>query len=682
MSWRKNKFSYFMWFLYTLFTVAVLMLATEAQAEKMFGKIPFGGLIPGFVIAVLTGLAVYLRQQFLERKRNKAKVDTSLSGKTAQSSAKSRVVWEIVAVAALLVVGLIFRLDRMLDGHGDLSAYYETAMVMEGQVIPPVVHGADYLYLQVLHLLFLFVGNKFVAAVWLQIILQLLAALLLFAGVRRLAGPAASLVMFGFFMFAGTMIDGAVILSPQMLYLLLLAIGIDFLAACQKNRLNYLAFLVAGIWIGVMGYLDIGGFLLLILLASCAAGDRKAMTDRKSKLGAFCFGFIGTLAGFLGTIGADAFISGKTYGSVLNAWMGLYSPGDFQASVPFHDVGSGWWTVVLTVFMIAGVFGFWYDKESDRMSMWVLGGWVSVVAGCFGMFTEELPMYLYLFLFLVVLAGLGVGEIYNEPIENGSEDMETEETEVTEVAEVTEESQMAKKEKKVKRGKNDKKEMEASVAQGQETQAPLGIGPIPVKLPKYLREAGSGKIKIPAYMLPEEPPKVSKPVETMPEEEPAEAPAAEWVPEESAEMPAAEWVPEEEPADTTAAEWMPEEESAEAPAAGAIPEEEHKSSFRRLGETALPMAAPAGNPDDEQDDMGPEVSAEEGESVDELAVSAEEGESVDEPAAEEPKSPKYIENPLPLPKPHVKRIMDYARKPSPGEDDFDYPVNDDDDFDI
>lgn len=671
-----------MWFLYTLFTVAVLMLATQAQAEKLFGKILFGGLIPGFGIAVLTGVAVYLRQWFIERKRNKAKLDTFSSENAAQSSTGhgARVVWEILDVVALLAVGLILRLDRLSDVQGELSVYYETAMVVKGQVIPSVVHGADYLYLHVLHLLFLFVGNKFVAAVWLQIILQLLAALMLFAGMRRLAGPAASLVMLGFFMFAGSMIDGAVMLSPQMLYLLLLAIGINFLAECQKSRLNHLAFLGVGIWTGLMGYLDIGGFLLLILLVSCAVGDRNVKTDPGNKLGAFCFGLSGTLAGFLGAIGADAFISGRAFGSVLDAWLGLYHPGDFQSSVLFNHVSTGWWTVVLTVFMIAGVFGFWYDKERDRMSMWVLGGCVSVAAGCFGMFTEELPMDLYLFLFLGVLAGLGVGEIYNEPVENESEDIE---------AEAPEESEMAKKEKKEKRRKNKKGEMEAAVTQTQEAQAPAEGLPLSVKLPKYLREASTGQVKIPAYMLPEEPTKVPEPVkaiadeepdntplvEAMPQEETAEVPTAELLPEETpAEIPAAEWMQEEEPTEVTAVEEPPAETPTEVPVAEEMQEEEHTSTFRRLGETTLPTAVP--------DDTAGEIPVADEQGDNEPAASGAEGESMDEPEAEEQKSPNYIENPLPLPKPHVKRIMDYARKTTPGEDDFDHPVSDDDDFDI
>ncbi|MCI9144172.1 MAG: hypothetical protein HFH87_16395, partial [Lachnospiraceae bacterium] len=42
---------------------------------------------------------------------------------------------------------------------------------------------------------------------------------------------------------------------------------------------------------------------------------------------------------------------------------------------------------------------------------------------------------------------------------------------------------------------------------------------------------------------------------------------------------------------------------------------------------------------------------------------------------------RFLENPLPVPRKHVKRVMDYPLRSEP-EDDFDYPVSDDDDFDI
>lgn len=46
-----------------------------------------------------------------------------------------------------------------------------------------------------------------------------------------------------------------------------------------------------------------------------------------------------------------------------------------------------------------------------------------------------------------------------------------------------------------------------------------------------------------------------------------------------------------------------------------------------------------------------------------------------------PKKVQYIENPLPLPKKHVKRVMDYSLKEMPDEDDFDLDIGDEDDFD-
>ena len=43
---------------------------------------------------------------------------------------------------------------------------------------------------------------------------------------------------------------------------------------------------------------------------------------------------------------------------------------------------------------------------------------------------------------------------------------------------------------------------------------------------------------------------------------------------------------------------------------------------------------------------------------------------------------RYIENPLPLPKPHRKRVLDFARPVIPDRDDFDVKVDENDDFDI
>ena len=56
-------------------------------------------------------------------------------------------------------------------------------------------------------------------------------------------------------------------------------------------------------------------------------------------------------------------------------------------------------------------------------------------------------------------------------------------------------------------------------------------------------------------------------------------------------------------------------------------------------------------------------------------------EKTDAPEKKQPKKVQYIENPLPLPKKHIKREMDYSLKEMQDEDDFDLDIGDEDDFD-
>jgi len=59
-------------------------------------------------------------------------------------------------------------------------------------------------------------------------------------------------------------------------------------------------------------------------------------------------------------------------------------------------------------------------------------------------------------------------------------------------------------------------------------------------------------------------------------------------------------------------------------------------------------------------------------------------EAVTEPKAEEPAPAQvtFIENPLPLPKKHVKKRLDFAFEPAPEEMNYDYDVDDNDTYDI
>lgn len=62
-----------------------------------------------------------------------------------------------------------------------------------------------------------------------------------------------------------------------------------------------------------------------------------------------------------------------------------------------------------------------------------------------------------------------------------------------------------------------------------------------------------------------------------------------------------------------------------------------------------------------------------------------EAEAIKEPVPLEtikPEKPRFIENPLPVPKKHVKKTIDYAFEPSEDKMDYDIAIDDNDDFDI
>lgn len=56
--------------------------------------------------------------------------------------------------------------------------------------------------------------------------------------------------------------------------------------------------------------------------------------------------------------------------------------------------------------------------------------------------------------------------------------------------------------------------------------------------------------------------------------------------------------------------------------------------------------------------------------------------ATDVPAQETDPKPRYLENPLPLPKKHVRRQMDYQYKVEEKDMKFDLEIKDDDDFDL
>lgn len=398
MRWKKNAFSYLSWVIYAVAVEVGLVCLADAICDARGVEIYFG-TIACVIYMILAGIAVFLVHRCLDR-RNMAQ-----PGKLT-----TVYVMEAALTVMLLAAGLVLRIQA-IGTATESAAYYELASVTSGQEIPQIVHGAVYFYVQLLHGIFYFLGNKFIVAIWTQILLQLAAVLLLYFAVRRLAGNIAAVIMLAFCMLSPYMISGAVDLSPEMLYLVLWS-GILLWISFENNRQWKLwEFAPIGVAIAVVGYLDAAGLFLLGFAAAVifACEDEKVRIGRR--LSAMLVCLAGTGAGFAAAVAVDALASGKRFGGVVQAWLKLYQPLSFRLPVSLEASVSGvtGYLVLLCVLSL-GIYAFWRNRRTDALKAWILIPALMALAACFHVFTVEMPVYRYLYLLLTILAGVAVEE--------------------------------------------------------------------------------------------------------------------------------------------------------------------------------------------------------------------------------------------------------------------------------
>lgn len=199
--------------------------------------------------------------------------------KTNVDNRQTALVVEGILTVLLVAAGIVLRIREIQLMDLDVAAedvWFDTVRVTTQTQIPQVVHGAVYLYLQILHGLLLLLGNKITVALGFQAGLQILGWILCYFAVRRLTGPAAAVTALGFGML-WPLCWKVVVLGPEELYQMLWMIGLCLVAAAlntfrrkgeQKGVRPILSFFIAGVAMGVLTYLDITGLLLYLPILS------------------------------------------------------------------------------------------------------------------------------------------------------------------------------------------------------------------------------------------------------------------------------------------------------------------------------------------------------------------------------------------------------------------------------
>lgn len=399
MSWKKNIFSYLLWIFYAVAAEVVLVCLVDALCDSIGVEIYIGTIACALYI-VLAGTGLYLIHRFMSK----------YSG-ADEKNHSGRAVIEAAVTVVLLATGLVLRAQRA-GGAGEENAYYELAAMVSEETIPQSAHGAVCLYIQMLHGLFYFLGNKPAVAVWVQILLQMSAMLFLYFAARQFAGRIAAIVMLGFGMFSTYLMKEAYVLSPAMLYLFFWAAVLLLIVRLARTQKNMWVFPALGLVIAFVSYQDVAGCLLLLITAAVIFCEEKEKPEAGRRLKSLLLCLAGAGVGFTGCALVDSLMGGESFTGVMKAWFQMYGPSDLSLPVSMDVQGTMAGAMAEYIFLFCvlalGMFSFWRSRRSDYMKAWILLLIVLALAGSFGVFTEEMPMGLYMYLLLTVMAGIAV----------------------------------------------------------------------------------------------------------------------------------------------------------------------------------------------------------------------------------------------------------------------------------
>lgn len=412
MNWKKNAFSYLIWFVYAAVT-GMMLLWQGTKACSMAGLDEYMGIVFAVVCAAVAGGIAFLLHRFAAGHAD-----------FFQEKRIHILVLGTVFAAALFAVGFFLRLQGMDGGQASSSVYYQMAKVAEGQGIPETVHGAVYFYVRLLRGVFLLLGNNAVIGLWVQIALQFGASLLLFLAMRKLVGMTAGLVALGFCMCTPYMVESSLVLSPQMLYFFLVMAALFYMTMRYGsgeetgNAHGLVVCFLEGILVALCSYVDILGIALLFAALGGILRFREQPPNAGRKAGAVLLCLAGLIQGLGSCLLLDAWLSGKPIHRVAGAWLSLYRPESFLVPDQVKALGFVPELGILSVIMTFGIFSFWFDRERERISAVLLSACAIMAASCFGLFTEEMPGFFFLYLAFVALAGIGFGQcLCAQPVE-------------------------------------------------------------------------------------------------------------------------------------------------------------------------------------------------------------------------------------------------------------------------
>lgn len=402
MSYKKNAVSYGIWALYLTVVGVVLSFLGMAVGGQSSG-IPYMALILLALAFGTLALVYFLAKKIID------------SVKVKKMAAGKAVLVEGILVAVLLLAGIALRI-LLIGGAGEEAAYYEVAKVTESGMQAQLVQGSIYYYLCLLNGLFRLVGNKWMAGIVLQIVLQMLGIGISYFAVRRLSGRGPALVVLVFLTIAPGSVRDGMTYSPKMLYfcmyalILLIIAGYMYRTTRSGGRvLTWILAVLCGALVAFAGYTDIVGFTLAIPLFGLPTLKRE---ERGTVLWvAQLFLFLIALAGsFCLLTWVDGAVSGSDFRRVLGAWGETYRLKGADYNFIFRE--AGYETILMLVLIALGIFTFMRRKNEEMFSPWVMMLMSVALMRVLGIVTPNMNGSYQMYFAMAGLAGVSLSELF------------------------------------------------------------------------------------------------------------------------------------------------------------------------------------------------------------------------------------------------------------------------------
>lgn len=424
MTYKKTWFSYVLWAVYT--GICILLLAFMGYYIYLHIISNEMTVIGGLMLFPVT-VGIY----FI------VKTISYAGRKKGQIHPHTAAMWEAFLVSLLMVFSVLYRLHYLLYGVNTLvegkivpieeaalqSAAYQQAQIGNGTQITGILQ--EVLYRKGLSIAFSFLGNKVIAAMVFQMLLQVIALILGYVAVRKMAGRIPALVTLAVMAFSnsylmelGTISSGCFSFVCYLFGLLCVAGYVKF--CCSKGyagiRMIGKAVLLAVV-LGFLVYLDLAKAVLLLFLigifTGCSVSDKTGPANpekRKVSDKVICF-LLPVLLTVLvwGSLNlTEALVNGGDF------LTGLFQWGQMQYKMmlwhPFYYInGYGYDMPVMTAIVVFAAFlviEFFRGGKEQNYMLWIVlalgsGGTVFAAIGI-------APVSMLSIFCWAVLAGLGL----------------------------------------------------------------------------------------------------------------------------------------------------------------------------------------------------------------------------------------------------------------------------------